>query len=200
MLHIIPQRSGIYDILVQIEVPLSAWSEVKDVRFLSPIQERHFQFSQLCGNQPRVYPQARPITYHSSLFHHKLKQSRCSQLSELLLDLLPDLSSLRLSYKSPSPWQSDSYLPVSLALSLAFEKNELMKSPILNRPRMGLIRSRHFYWDCWNYRLRTESIGGCGLCRTPNWGYGSCSGWWVLVPLFSSFLSIPRLNWKGGEE
>jgi hypothetical protein len=93
--------------------PLSVSSEAKDVRFLSPIQERHFQFSQLCGNQPRVHPQARPITYHSSLFHHKLKQSRCSQLSEPLLGLLPDLSSHRPSYKSPSPWQSDSYLPVS---------------------------------------------------------------------------------------
>jgi hypothetical protein len=103
-------------------VPLSASSEAKDVRFLSPIQERHFQFSQLCGNQPRVYNIARPITYHSSLFHHKLKQSRCSQLSELLLGLLPDLPSPRLSSKSPSPWQFDSYLPVSLALSLAFEK------------------------------------------------------------------------------
>jgi hypothetical protein len=61
MLHIVHQRSGIDNVPVQTEVPLSACSEVKDVEFLSPIQERHFQFSPVCGNQPRVHPQARPI-------------------------------------------------------------------------------------------------------------------------------------------
>jgi hypothetical protein len=120
MLHTIHWHSVIYDIPIQSEVPLSACSEVKDVEFLSPIQERHFQFSQVCGNQPRVHPKhdLSPLFITPS---PQSKQSRCSQLSEPLLGLLPDLPSLRLSYKSPSPWQSDSYLPVSpVPLSLSY--------------------------------------------------------------------------------